>query len=317
MPGMLDRVREACAFVAGQARLVTIDDAVLERFATRLGSLPDVEDGAASLSISDVETTVAYVLTFNTVNFGSGWHPHLVKLPGRSGAITMMTRLRERFLKEGPLSASELRDLTPRDCAALFGQPLTPPVDELMALFAEALADLGSLLLAEYGGSFTSLVEAAGGSAEKMVELLLSMPLFRDVSSYRGREIPLLKRAQIVPADLALALGGVGLGAFSDLDRLTIFADNLVPHVLRIEGVLLFDPRLVQRIEAGELLEPGGEAEVEIRAVAVEAAERLVSRLRARGHPLPAWKLDHLLWQLGQSPRYKAVPRHRARSTFY
>ena len=37
------------------------------------------------------------------------------------------------------------------------------------------------------------------------------------------------KRAQIVASDLALA----GVAEFDDLDRLTIFADNLVPHVLR------------------------------------------------------------------------------------
>ncbi len=36
------------------------------------------------------------------------------------------------------------------------------------------------------------------------------------------------KRAQIVASDLALA----GVARFADLDRLTIFADNLVPHVL-------------------------------------------------------------------------------------
>ena len=42
------------------------------------------------------------------------------------------------------------------------------------------------------------------------------------------------------PSDLALA----GIVRFRDLDRLTIFADNLVPHVLRCDGVLVYDPRL-------------------------------------------------------------------------
>ncbi len=39
-------------------------------------------------------------------------------------------------------------------------------------------------------------------------------------------------------ADLAAAFRGQGPGRFRDLDRLTLFADNLVPHVLRREGVL-------------------------------------------------------------------------------
>src|SRR5918997_1864755 len=78
------------------------------------------------------------------------------------------------------------------------------------------------------------------------------------------------KRAQIVPYDLSLA----GVADFHDLDRLTIFADNLVPHVLRVEGVLRYDPALAARIDAGELLPPGDE-EREVRACAVHACELL------------------------------------------
>ena len=55
------------------------------------------------------------------------------------------------------------------------------------------------------------------------------------------------------PSDLALA----GVAEFHDLDRLTIFADNLVPHVLRVDGVLRYDPALAARIDAGELIPPG------------------------------------------------------------
>ena len=60
------------------------------------------------------------------------------------------------------------------------------------------------------------------------------------------------KRAQLVPSDLALA----GMARFRDLDRLTIFADNLVPHVLRVDGVLVYDPRLAARIDAGRAPAP-------------------------------------------------------------
>ncbi len=55
------------------------------------------------------------------------------------------------------------------------------------------------------------------------------MPFFDDRGFY--------KRAQITPSDLALA----GVAEFDDLDRLTIFADNLVPHVLRVDGVLRYE----------------------------------------------------------------------------
>ncbi|MGH2824418.1 MAG: queuosine salvage family protein, partial [Thermoleophilaceae bacterium] len=98
---------------------------------------------------------------------------------------------------------------------------------------------------------------------------------------------------------------------FHDLDKLTIFADNLVPHVLRVDGVLRYDPALAAHIDAERPLSPG-EAEREIRACAVHACERLAERTG-----IPPRVLDIRLWNRGQAPEYKAVPRHRTRSVYY
>ena len=121
--------------------------------------------------------------------------------------------------------------------------------------------------------------------------------------------MPFYKRAQIAAADLHLA----GIAPAEDLDRLTLFADNLVPHVLRLDGVLEFDERLVGRIDAGFLLEHDSPEEVEIRACALTAVELLVE---ARPD-LNAAVVDNILWNRGGLPRYKARPRHRARTTAY
>ncbi len=187
----------------------------------------------------------------------------------------------------------------------------------LMTLFAQSWNDLGSLLLADHGGRFEALVSAADGSAEKLVESLLTMPLYRDVAEYRGVTVPFYKRAQITCADLHLAFSGGGFGRFDDIDELTLFADNLVPHVLRVEGVLVYHPELLRRISQQVCLEPGCEFEVEIRAAAVAAVEALSERLAALGRPTPARTLDHWLWHRGQSPEMKSTPRHRARCAFY
>jgi hypothetical protein len=168
---------------------------------------------------------------------------------------------------------------------------------ELMALYAEALRDLGRFL---GGRRALELVAESEGSAEQLASMLAAgMPFFDDVGFW--------KRAQIVPNDLALA----GVAKFHDLDRLTIFADNLVPHVLRVDGVLRYEPALAARIDAGELLPPGDE-EREIRGCAVHACELLSERLG-----IPARVLDTALWTRGQAPEYKAVPRHRTRTVFY
>ena len=132
---------------------------------------------------------------------------------------------------------------------------------------------------------------------------------FADSSRYDELTIPFLKRAQIAAADLQRA----DVTRFGDLERLTMFADNLVPHVLRLDGVLRFDPGLVGRIERGELITHGSPEEVEIRACALHAVELIV-------HVRPgttAAEVDQLLWTRGGEARYKAVPRHRSRCTAY
>jgi len=121
----------------------------------------------------------------------------------------------------------------------------------------------------------------------------------------------------LTSADLAAVFKGEGYGKFADLDQLTIFADNLVPHVLRREGVLVYDPALAARIDAGELLEAGSPEEVEIRAAAVHAVECCVALLREAGVEMTARQLDTVLWTRGQLPAMKAHPRHRTRTTNY
>ena len=84
--------------------------------------------------------------------------------------------------------------------------------------------------------------------------------------------------------------------------------------MLRLDGVLAFDDALVARIEAEELIEHDSPEEVEIRACALHAVELLVA-----AHPAgtTATAVDNVLWHRGAAPRYKARPRHRARTTAY
>src|SRR5690606_21628900 len=124
---------------------------------------------------------------------------------------------------------------------------------ELMSLYARAWQELGGWLAARHGDRFASVVESAGGSAERLVRALAELPLWRDVAPYDELEVPFYKRAQITVADLARVFDGKGWGRFEDLDRLTLFADNLVPHVLRCHGVLVHAPALAARIDREEL----------------------------------------------------------------
>jgi hypothetical protein len=290
--GLCEDVRRHCAEVAASARFVSIHLDAAEGIEP--GSPPALDPQTHYLD-GDREAVTAFLLTLDAINFGSGWFPTLRKRPGRSGYFTVAAGLADRFRAAGPWSPAELRELDAPTVAEVLGQD---PDHELIELYVRALDQLG-----QFWGerSAVEVVEAAGGSAERLAEQVAGgMPFFEDHGFY--------KRAQILPHDLVLA----GVAEFPDVDRLTVFADNLVPHVLRGDGVLEYDVSLSSRIDAGELLEPGSREEVEIRACAVHACEQIAPRLG-----VPPRILDGWLWNRGQQLRYKVRPRHRTRCVWY
>jgi hypothetical protein len=290
-----DDVRAGAAEIAAHATQVRIDLDALS--AVEPGPAPALDPERHYLE-GPAEAVASYLLTLDAINFGSGWFPTLRKrqAAGRpvSGYFTVAWALADHFRAHGPWTNAQLRALRADEVARVLGQSRD---HELMALYAQALRSLGTWL-----GERRALdaVASARGSAERLAEQLATgMALFRDVGFY--------KRAQLSGSDLAL----VGVAEFRDLDRLTIFADNLVPHVLRCEGVLVYEAPLAAQIDAERLLPPGP-WEREIRASAVHAAELLSQRTG-----IPPRVLDMWLWHRGQEPVYKARPRHRARTVFY
>jgi hypothetical protein len=288
--GLPEQVRANAAAIAGSARYVSID---MDRLDSVEAAPPPVLDPERHYLEGSREDVAAYLLVLDSINFGSGWFPTLRKRPGCSGYYTVAWALADRWRAEGPWSNDELRALTGPDLGRVLGQDED---HELMALYASALRDLGVFLGAR---SALDVVAAAGGSAQRLAQSLTAMPFFDDVGFW--------KRAQITANDFQLA----GIADFADIDGLTIFADNLVPHVLRVDGVLRYDNQLAARIDSGELLPPGPE-EREIRACAVQACELIAAELGVPPRILDVW-----LWNRGQGERYKSRPRHRTRTVFY
>src|SRR3954468_22639455 len=237
-----DRVRAACAEIAAHARSVKIDLDALD--ALDPGAPPELDSERHYLE-GEPADVARYLLALDAINFGSGWFPTLRKRRGPdgtavSGYFTVAWGLADRFRALGPYTNAELRAMRTEEIADVLGQARD---HELMALFAQALRQLGAWLR---GRPALAAIGEAGGSAVRLAEMLaFGMAMFADRGFY--------KRAQITGSDLALA----GVADFHDIDRLTIFADNLVPHVLRCDGVLVYDPRLAAHIDAGRHLRPG------------------------------------------------------------
>jgi putative queuosine salvage protein len=288
---LCDIVRAYGEHIASEARSVRIDLDALEALAP--GDPPELDPQRHYLE-GPAPDVAAYLLVLDAINFGSGWFPTIRKRTGSSGYFTVAWALADRWRAGAGWSARELRELRTEEVADTLGQARD---HELMALYAQALRELGRFLGPRHA---LDVVAEARGSAVRMAELLAGgMTMWQDSGFY--------KRAQIAPSDLALG----GVAEFSDLDALTIFSDNLVPHVLRCEGVLVYDERLAAHIDAERLLRPGPQ-EREIRGCAIHACAQI-----ARRTGMSERDLDNALWYRGQRPEYKARPRHRCRTVYY
>jgi hypothetical protein len=284
-------VRARSREIASAARSVRIDLEALEDLAP--GDPPQLDAQRHYLEGPQADVA-AYLLVLDAVNFGSGWFPTLRKRTGSSGYFTVAWALADRWRAGAGWTNAQLRAMRTEEVADTLGQARD---HELMALYAQALRELGRFLGDRHA---LDVVAAANGSAVRMAGLLATgMTMWQDTDFY--------KRAQIAPSDLALG----GVAEFSDLDALTIFADNLVPHVLRCEGVLVYDERLAAHIDAERDLRPGPQ-EREIRACAVHACAQIAARTA-----MSERDIDNALWYRGQRPEYKARPRHRCRTVYY
>ncbi len=88
---LTDQVRETCRSIAESARFVSIDLDRLETFeAPDPAPEPDFVEGTPA-DVAD------FVLTLDSINFGSGWFPTLRKREGLSGYLTVASALADRW----------------------------------------------------------------------------------------------------------------------------------------------------------------------------------------------------------------------------
>lgn len=317
---VFDEIRSSCADLANRAESVQINHDFLEEYARQLpvdvAQNPVME--TENHFCGDAAATLAYFITLDSINFGSGYFASLRLDQGKTGYFTVASRLKAESIKAGGFSAAWLRNVDAAACCRIFEQNRENTFAfELMRLFSVALNDLGNLLESQYDSSFASFIEAADCSAARLVQQLLAMPFYRDVFEVAGKKISLLKRAQITASDLHIAFAGKGFGRFDDIAELTIFADNLVPHVLQTDGLLSYALDLKSKIAARQPLASGSRDEIEIRACTVHAVELLRRTYADSGIQVTSQGLDYLLWNRGQAQKYRQSPTHITCCVYY
>jgi hypothetical protein len=191
---------------------------------------------------------------------------------------------------------------------------------QLLGERARILREVGATLVERYDGRFSNVLAAASprlyDEGNGFLELLVrDFPRFDDVAEYDGRPVRFWKLAQLSVWILHASLpGGTG---FADLDRLTAFADYIVPAALRILGITSYSDELEQAIQEGRLIEAGSAWEVELRAHTIYACDELCRRINELRPPelqVIVPQVDARLWVPFHRTHW---PHHLTRTIFY
>lgn len=307
--GFTDAVRTSAAEVAENAVFIKINYDKIESYTefllAKYAIVTEMPEEHHFLSEASPEQTAAYILALDSINFGSGYF-HVARGAGVDLEYDIIARgLKNAFLTGHMNTPALWAAATPAQCHDIFGinKGAHSALDGLMVLFAQHLRETGRIVIEQYEGSVMTLINAAQGSAVKLAQIVGAWPTFVDK--------PFYKRAQIFAADIHLAFGN---DYFVDIDGLTMFADNMVPHVLRCDGVLEYSLALAARIDAGVIIDAGSDEEVELRGVAIHAVELM--RQAAKGR-VTSVNLDHILWNRGYEPEIYSKLTHRTMTVWY
>ena len=303
-------VLRSTAAVVRQAEDVSIDMDAISATAGRIarsGAAPPAWNTHYHFT-GDERSVASFVLVLDTLNYCFWTEPRWVfDYEGEilDGYWALASSLKTAILAGRPiLDAGYLSRITPDELAELLGGQGRLA---LMEQRAAGLRELGRLALDRHDGDLAAIVESAGGDAIRLVEIARDcLPSYRDCVEYGGATVWLLKRAQILAADLYGALAGEGLGDLARIDSLTTFADYKIPQILRHFGVMRYSKRSGPEgrwpaTAAGRQLDQ----EVEIRSATIWAVELLRAELLKLGIDRSAVQLDWLLWEA--EPDYQST----------
>lgn len=313
-------VRTSCAWVMTTQPLqhVSVDMTRVELLAQELhpclsGKGIQWDEEGWHYSGSNEERRLRAILLVDTLNFCfwpcSDWEYERLASAIRNAAVDFD----ESGCGPDPLDPQWWSVLNEADLEKMLGGQL-PDMQERARLVRE----VGASISGTWTCNVSNMIRAAGGSACQLVDIVTSsFSGFRDSCIYRGRQIFLLKRAQIFVADVWGMLNGKGLGAFDDMHMLTMFADYRVPQMLRDAGVMVYSDKLAAIVDAGTELLAGSEEETQIRCATVHAVELLTQALKEKGGSVISVQVDWLLWQKGEGQRLTLRPHHRTKTIFY
>jgi len=342
----LQKIRQSCSALISSGIHVKVDAAATAKFASTL-SVEEIRKSSENrrgfpLKFGSIRQEVNFLCTLNLLNFGSGYRVALHKACDRGSQETICFGVIGMHLS-GEITARSIASLSLMEVANLFGVPveedyevqpgihsvrptkLKPFVEKIRSVLHET----GRILLNLRCEDFVDFIGAPPASGHFSAAFLVdrfveTFPALADVYKFpiNGVEetIYMYKKAQLLVADLYHKLRTKDPRyALEDVHRFTVFADNVLPAVLRHFGALVATEELSSIIENNTA--PSTRAAAELRAGAVVACDLIVKAVNAsRGADVPPVQcqdLDYFLWEFGKKPEIRQLARHSSESIFY
>lgn len=177
------------------------------------------------------------------------------------------------------------------------------------------IVEAAQFLIEKHNGSAHDFVKSCDYDAVKIATTIVhELVSYRDGAWYKNQWVWILKRAQILPNDLAMLTQKYPDFVITNTNQLTVFADYRLPQILEHYGVLEYDATLEKVIQTKQLLPTGSEAEVEIRAATIVACDKL-----AKHCGMAINDVDVSLWLISQDMRDDTTlkPHHLTVSIYY
>jgi hypothetical protein len=274
----------------------------------------------------EAKQAIDFILVSNTINFAFTDFERNIKFQadyqGRTWSDSeAMFACLKRALDEGipVLDGGWLRRVTPNDLAHIFRSNIEMP---MLRERAEILNAAGEVLEKKYGGHFSRFVEAgpprAYADGRGLLERLVAeFPRYNDVSTYDGHEVHIHKLAQLGLWVLHATLSRTGAFRLEDAERLTAFADYIVPVALRVMRIFEYSPGLEAAINNHQLVPRDSTQEIEIRAHTIYATALLreeINKLRPPEMQVIIPQVDARLWTHYHATHW---PHHLTRTIMY
>ncbi|KAL1960389.1 hypothetical protein VTO42DRAFT_7688 [Malbranchea cinnamomea] len=261
-----------------------------KRYSTKTWSMHELHP-----KIKD-EKTVDFIFTLDLLNF-SFWSEEedqekrfSIEYRGRkwTGYWSLVAALQRALDEEIPITSPEFWNNEDECTDEVLQHVFRSATDEPIPLLRErirCLREAGRILCDNFQGSFTQCITEADGSAARLVNLVVEyFPCFRDEALFEGKKVRFYKRAQILVADIWACFEGKSYGRFTDINKITIFADYRIPQMLHQLGCLLYSPPLESHIRQQKPIPSGHRWELELRGASIWCVE-LIRKYIERAHP--------------------------------